>query len=200
MPQLEFVTFLSQIFWLFVFFSLVYIYSKYVTLPKIENIIKKRYEQTKGEEVLANSLMEEAKEIKEKYQKTIKINKKTSNEKIDKVYKEILKNENNQKNKVILKQKQELVEKEKKIEKEKEKLFEYVMKADEANKDTALHMASVKGHENIVQLLLNALDKEEKDKLLEFVMKENEHKQTALQLAQEKQHVEIVEILKSYIQ
>ena len=38
-------------------------------------------------------------------------------------------------------------------------------------KSTALHIASHKGHEGIVKLLLNAFSEEEKNKLIEFVMK-----------------------------
>jgi len=93
-------------------------------------------------------------------------------------------------------------------EDEKDKLIDFVTKEDH-NKNTALHLASDKGlstcivwvppNERIVQLLLNTF-KEEKQKLIEYVMKENDsQKRTALQLASQNGNEKIVKLLE-YIQ
>jgi len=93
------------------------------------------------------------------------------------------------------------------------KVIEYVMKEDQ-NKNTALHFASLNGHQEIVTLLLNAFGKaslnghwkigksqlkpfseEEKDKLIEYVMKENDQKYTALHFSAAKGYQEIVKLL-----
>merc|ERR1712034_136116 len=58
---------------------------------------------------------------------------------------------------------------------EKDKLIRYVMKEDIYNV-TPLHHASEKGHEEIVKLFLNVFSKEEKNKLIDYMMKESEDK------------------------
>jgi ankyrin repeat protein len=67
---------------------------------------------------------------------------------------------------------------------------------DDYNKFTALHLASFKGHEEIVKLLLNTFYGEERDKLIEYVVKKEAYKnRTALHLASLGGHVRIVELL-----
>merc|ERR1711925_11759 len=60
---------------------------------------------------------------------------------------------------------------------------------------TALHFASHNGHENIVQLLLNVFNEEEKYKLIEYVMKKNEENHTSLHYASQNGHENIVNFL-----
>merc|ERR1712034_221933 len=69
-------------------------------------------------------------------------------------------------------------------------------KEEDDKKFTALHMASKKGHEEIVKLLLNTFNAEdEKDKLIEYVMKEDNINHTALHFASFMGHEEIVKLL-----
>merc|ERR1712034_89472 len=75
-----------------------------------------------------------------------------------------------------------------------EKLIEYVMKENEY-KETALHLASQYGYEEIVRLLLNVFTEEYKEKLIEYVMKENKFKNTALHYASKYEYEEIVRLL-----
>lgn len=44
MPQLDFSTYLSQLFWFTIFFFLLYLVLSNLVLPKIEIVIKRRYE------------------------------------------------------------------------------------------------------------------------------------------------------------
>ncbi|WP_339045974.1 hypothetical protein [Candidatus Mesenet endosymbiont of Agriotes lineatus] len=44
MPQLDFSTYLSQLFWFTIFFFLLYLVLNHLVLPKIEIVIRKRYE------------------------------------------------------------------------------------------------------------------------------------------------------------
>jgi len=56
-------------------------------------------------------------------------------------------------------------------------------------------LASLGGHVKIVELLLNTFHEEEKDKLIEFMMKEDNINHTALHLSSLKGHEKIVELL-----
>jgi ankyrin repeat protein len=103
---------------------------------------------------------------------------------------------------------------------EKDKLMEYIIKEDNFTL-TALHIASLNGHENMVQLVLTTFSEEEKEKLMEYVrivnlllntfskekeksieyvLKENIQNRTALHLAEEQKHVEIVKLLQNCIE
>merc|ERR1712034_254206 len=99
-------------------------------------------------------------------------------------------------------------------EEEKDKFIEFVMKEDKKKrtflhfatnkakknlnldkKQTILHFASHEGHKEIIKLLLNIFGEEEKDKLIEYVMKEDYKKYTALHFASHEGHEEIVSLL-----
>jgi len=77
----------------------------------------------------------------------------------------------------------------------KEQLIELVMKEINEKKYTVLHFASLKGHEEIIKLLLGIFSEEDKDKLIEFMMKEDCDRYTALHHAYGKGHTEIVKLL-----
>jgi len=63
-------------------------------------------------------------------------------------------------------------------------------------KYTALHFASHRGHDEIVELLLNVFSEDEKkDQLTEYVMNEDENQFTALHLASDNGHEKIVKLL-----
>merc|ERR1712034_285231 len=80
-------------------------------------------------------------------------------------------------------------------EEEKEKLIEYVMKEDDDNY-TALHYASVDGHEEIIFLLLNTFG-QKKTKLIEYMMKEDSKNCTVLHGDSHKEHEVIINLLLS---
>merc|ERR1712034_164362 len=62
-------------------------------------------------------------------------------------------------------------------------------------KATALHLASVNGHQAIVEVLLHAFSGEKKENLIEYLMKKNDDKESALHLASENGHENIVKLL-----
>ncbi|MBP7190278.1 MAG: hypothetical protein KA998_03440 [Rickettsiaceae bacterium] len=64
MPQLDIAYFPSQFFWLFVSFCLLYIFLKYRSLPKIENLIGKRVHSIKADIDNAAKLRDQAIELK----------------------------------------------------------------------------------------------------------------------------------------
>ena len=61
-------------------------------------------------------------------------------------------------------------------------------------KATALHLASVKGNEGIVKLLLNAFD-DEKETLIKYLMQGDKDKYTALHIASFNGQTGIVKLL-----
>merc|ERR1711925_13114 len=62
-------------------------------------------------------------------------------------------------------------------------------------KATALHLASVNGHQAIVKVLLNAFSGEKKENLIEYLMKKNDDKGSALHIASEYGYEKIVKLL-----
>jgi len=96
-------------------------------------------------------------------------------------------------------------------EEEKGKLIEFLMQQQDPyayeetdlrvgsinghKKETALHIASYNGSEQIVNSLLNIFDKEDKTKIIEYLMKKNVHKSTALHLASSKGYEKIINSL-----
>ena len=66
MPQLNPEFFVSQLFWLAVFFSFLLIFLWRVSLPRIAIVLEKRQNKIDENLMLAKKLQEEAKEIEEK--------------------------------------------------------------------------------------------------------------------------------------
>jgi len=56
MPQFDFTTYPSQIFWFGLCFVILYLFSYLVILPRIKNILDKRYELISSEKDLAHEL------------------------------------------------------------------------------------------------------------------------------------------------
>merc|ERR1712034_2142 len=77
----------------------------------------------------------------------------------------------------------------------KEIVIEYVMREEDYENNTALHYACVQGNEKIVKLLLNVFSAEKKGKLIEYVTKQNVYSQKATYLATQNGHAKIVELL-----
>lgn len=68
LPQLDFTTYPSQIFWLFVAFTILYFIFSKKTLPEISSTIENRREQVEGDMDSATSLKEEAEEVQAAYE------------------------------------------------------------------------------------------------------------------------------------
>ena len=85
MPQLNPEFFVSQLFWLVVFFSFLFVFLWRVSLPRIAIVLEKR--QNKIDENLSNAkkLQEEAKEIEVNINEKIKIAKKETDDQIKKI-------------------------------------------------------------------------------------------------------------------
>jgi len=75
-----------------------------------------------------------------------------------------------------------------------DRLIEFLI-AEIKGKSPAIHMAADQDNEEIVKLLLIALNEENKDKLMDYVMQENQTKYTALHFASSRGTEEIVKLL-----
>ena len=68
LPQLDFTTYPTQIFWMFVFFIILYIFFAKRTLPEISSSVETRREQVENDLGDAQKLKDEAEEIRSKYE------------------------------------------------------------------------------------------------------------------------------------
>lgn len=71
LPQLDMNTFPSQIFWMFVFFTLLYVILSTVALPRISRVLERRHNKIAGDLEEANEFRQEAEEIKLAYEKSL---------------------------------------------------------------------------------------------------------------------------------
>lgn len=92
MPQFDYGTFLSQAFWLAVFFIIQYILMVKVIVPAFRNAINGRKSHIQGQVSLAEKLANEAENLKRDYEQKLEFarqeNIKNMNELIDKIKKE----------------------------------------------------------------------------------------------------------------
>ena len=77
MPQLDPEFFVSQLFWLFIFFSFLLIFLWRVSLPRIANVLEKRQNKIDDDLSSAKELQEKAKDIE------IKINQQINDAKLE---------------------------------------------------------------------------------------------------------------------
>ena len=84
MPQLNPEFFVSQLFWLAVFFSFLLIFLWRVSLPRIAIVLEKRQNKIDENLILAKKLQEEAKEIEEKINSQINKAKQDTDDQIKK--------------------------------------------------------------------------------------------------------------------
>lgn len=68
LPQLDFTTYTEQIFWLFVFFIILYVFFSKKTLPEVSSTIERRKEQIQGDLDNAESLREDADKVQQAYE------------------------------------------------------------------------------------------------------------------------------------
>jgi len=80
MPQLDTSTYASQVFWLFISFSVLFFVVKTKIIPLFEELYQKRWDHTHGTKQTADKFLGEAKEINVYLQKSIDDAKKKSSE------------------------------------------------------------------------------------------------------------------------
>ncbi len=68
MPQLDASTYSSQLFWLFVSFSLLYLYVAMVAVPRIESLLELRWQNVEGNQLRADDFKKEADSLRAKYE------------------------------------------------------------------------------------------------------------------------------------
>jgi len=71
MPQLDFSTFPSQIFWLFVSFAVLYLIMATLIVPRLERIVTARQGRVDGDLERASRLQSEAEAIMQAYEKAL---------------------------------------------------------------------------------------------------------------------------------
>ena len=71
LPQFDFSTFPSQIFWLFVFFAVIYVYASGTALPTISGTIENRRRHIQGEIENSESMAEEARLVQTQYEQRL---------------------------------------------------------------------------------------------------------------------------------
>lgn len=71
LPQLDFSTYVTQIFWLLITFSVLYVFFAKKTLPDISGVIDKRHENIQNDLDNAEHLKEEAEKAHEAYDKIL---------------------------------------------------------------------------------------------------------------------------------
>lgn len=82
MPQLDASTFSSQLFWLFVSFSTLYLFTWRVTVPRIAKILEMRWQRIEGNVKHADDLNREAEKIKKDYEKELDAVRQTAQENV----------------------------------------------------------------------------------------------------------------------
>ena len=71
MPQLDFSTFLPQLFWLFVTFLVLYVLMKAVALPQVGRAIEARHRQLDDDLAQASQMKSEAEAVLAAYEKSL---------------------------------------------------------------------------------------------------------------------------------
>jgi len=80
MPQLDISTYSSQLFWLFVSFSVIYFTFKVKIIPLFEELFQKRWDNIEGTENVANRFIEEGEEINNSCKKILEDARSKSND------------------------------------------------------------------------------------------------------------------------
>lgn len=87
MPQLDISTYTSQLFWLTICFSFLYLMLKNKIIPQLKKLNQKRWEHTEGLHEKAKNLKEKAQKISEECSSALKNAHQSSNELINKTIK-----------------------------------------------------------------------------------------------------------------
>lgn len=87
MPQFDFSTYLSQIFWFGLCFITLYVFAKFLILPRIKNIISKRNDLIETDKSLASELDNKTQSINDQAQQILQIANSNYLQKIDEITK-----------------------------------------------------------------------------------------------------------------
>lgn len=71
MPQLDVSTYSSQLFWLFVCFSTMYLYVAMVTVPRIEALLELRWQNVEGNQLRADEFKKDVENLRQEYESTL---------------------------------------------------------------------------------------------------------------------------------
>ncbi|MEN8235940.1 MAG: hypothetical protein ABFQ95_00090 [Pseudomonadota bacterium] len=71
MPQLDVSTYSSQLFWLFVCFSILYLYVSMVTVPRIEVLLELRWQNVEGNQLRADEFKKDVENLRQEYEETL---------------------------------------------------------------------------------------------------------------------------------
>lgn len=71
LPQLDFATFPTQIFWLIVSFTVLYVMMSRVAVPRIAEVLEERQERIADDLETADRLREEAQKVREEYERNL---------------------------------------------------------------------------------------------------------------------------------
>lgn len=121
MPQLDVTTYTSQLFWLFICFSFLYLTLKYQIIPKLEQIRQNRWNHIEGAQEEAKLLRNNKKSIEEQCEIAIKKAKNLALETIEETTKKSKFQIENQRAEFIKKNTEKINKFKIKLEKEEEK-------------------------------------------------------------------------------
>ena len=71
MPQLDVSTYSSQLFWLFVCFSTLYLYVAMVTMPRIKALLELRWQNVEGNQLRAEEFKKDISNLRQEYEATL---------------------------------------------------------------------------------------------------------------------------------
>ena len=66
MPQFDFSTYVTQIFWLLVCFALLYLFTVLYSIPRMKRLLESRWQKTEGMRIEAQRLRKEGEELVQK--------------------------------------------------------------------------------------------------------------------------------------
>ncbi len=89
MPQLDYSVFPSQIFWLIIVFSLIYLFVHFVFMPRISGVINKREAQIDNSINEAEEAKHKAEELRQEYNEEMEKASREANQIIENTYAEL---------------------------------------------------------------------------------------------------------------
>lgn len=161
MPQLDVTTYTSQVFWLFICFSILYLTLKYQIIPKLEQIRQNRWNHIEGAQEEAKLLRDNAESIKTQCNTSMTKAKNLALETIDNVSKKTKSQIDKERNKFI---RESL---------EKISIFKVKMKQEEKNNEDILP-------EKVNSLIINLVTKVSKNAIDQNVIEKALNNQTFL--------------------
>lgn len=126
MPQLDVTTYTSQLFWLFICFSFLYLTLKYQIIPKLEQIRQNRWNHIEGAQEEAKLLRNNKESIEEQCKIAIKKAKNLALETIEETIKKSKSQIENQRAEFIKKNTEKINKFKIKLEKEEKKAEEII--------------------------------------------------------------------------